>query len=76
MSAVLQDENDMSSSDQMTGHTSGKKSYTLFQGHSGPVHAATFSPIGDFVLSSSADTTSMIILAFLYSLKLGSSFIS
>ncbi|XP_022936938.1 transcription initiation factor TFIID subunit 5 isoform X3 [Cucurbita maxima] len=54
---VLQDENDMSTSDPVTGHTSGKRSYTLFQGHSGPVHSATFSPIGDFVLSSSADTT-------------------
>ncbi|TYK20000.1 transcription initiation factor TFIID subunit 5 [Cucumis melo var. makuwa] len=54
---VLQDENDMSTSDPVTGHTSGKRPYTLFQGHSGPVHSATFSPIGDFVLSSSADTT-------------------
>lgn len=73
---MLQDENDMSTSDQITGHTSGKRSYTLFQGHSGPVHSATFSPIGDFVLSSSADTTSMIILALRFSFKLGYTFIS
>ncbi|KAG7037645.1 Transcription initiation factor TFIID subunit 5 [Cucurbita argyrosperma subsp. argyrosperma] len=54
---VLQGENGLSTSDQMRGHTSGKWSYTLFQGRSGPVHSATFSPIGDFVLFSSADTT-------------------
>ncbi|KAK9130414.1 hypothetical protein Sjap_010901 [Stephania japonica] len=35
----------------------GKRSYTLFQGHAGPVYSATFSPIGDFILSSSSDST-------------------
>ncbi|KAJ4826749.1 hypothetical protein Tsubulata_050774 [Turnera subulata] len=29
----------------------------LLQGHSGPVHSVTSSPLGDFMLSSSADTT-------------------
>ncbi|GMN35298.1 hypothetical protein TIFTF001_005210 [Ficus carica] len=39
------------------GSSGGKRSYTLFQGHSGPVYSATFSPLGDFLLSSSADST-------------------
>ncbi|EXB86688.1 Transcription initiation factor TFIID subunit 5 [Morus notabilis] len=39
------------------GTSGGKRSYTLFQGHSGPVYSATFSPLGDFILSSSADST-------------------
>jgi WD40 repeat protein len=32
--------------------------YTLFQGHSGPVYSAAVSPFGDFLLSSSSDSTS------------------
>jgi WD40 repeat protein len=36
----------------------GKRTYTLFQGHSGPVYSAAFSPFGDFLLSSSSDLTS------------------
>lgn len=36
----------------------GKKPYTLFHGHSGPVYSATFSPFGEFLLSSSSDSTS------------------
>ncbi|KAL5665290.1 hypothetical protein ACJX0J_025398, partial [Zea mays] len=35
----------------------GKRTYTLFQGHSGPVYSAAFSPFGDFLLSSSSDLT-------------------
>ncbi|KAG5244443.1 transcription initiation factor TFIID [Salix suchowensis] len=55
--SILQDENDAAPSEHVSGPNSGKRSYTLFQGHSGPVHSASFSPLGDFVLSSSADTT-------------------
>ncbi|CAE6120148.1 unnamed protein product [Arabidopsis arenosa] len=53
-SGVLQGEND--TNDQIMG-PNGRRSYTLLLGHSGPVYSATFSPPGDFVLSSSADTT-------------------
>ncbi|KAE8731668.1 Transcription initiation factor TFIID subunit 5 [Hibiscus syriacus] len=56
-SSILQAENDSISSEHVVGPNGGKRSYTLFQGHSGPVHSATFSPLGDFILSSSADTT-------------------
>ncbi|CDP05651.1 unnamed protein product [Coffea canephora] len=44
-------------SDSLLGANSGRKSYTLFQGHSGPVYSATFSPFGDYILSSSSDST-------------------
>ena len=50
---ALQDENN-----QIVGQN-GRRNYTLLVGHSGPVYSATFSPPGDYVLSSSADTTSM-----------------
>ncbi|XP_027329791.1 transcription initiation factor TFIID subunit 5-like [Abrus precatorius] len=49
--------NDTSQNEQILGPNSGKRQYTLFQGHSGPVYATTFSPTGDFILSSSADKT-------------------
>ncbi|XP_027941718.1 transcription initiation factor TFIID subunit 5-like isoform X3 [Vigna unguiculata] len=49
--------NDMSQNEQVIGQNSGRRQYTLFQGHSGPVYAATFSAAGDFLLSSSADKT-------------------
>ncbi|KAG5098673.1 hypothetical protein AAZX31_17G208500 [Glycine max] len=49
--------NDTSQNEQNIGQNSGKRQCTLFQGHSGPVYAATFSPAGDFILSSSADKT-------------------
>ncbi|KAM6592321.1 hypothetical protein CsatA_000024 [Cannabis sativa] len=39
------------------GSNGVKRPYTLFQGHSGPVYSASFSPMGDFILSSSADST-------------------
>ncbi|XP_057959727.1 transcription initiation factor TFIID subunit 5 [Malania oleifera] len=51
--SILQGENDPSH----TGQNGGKRSYALFQGHSGPVYSATFSPMGDFILSSSSDST-------------------
>ncbi|XP_057824333.1 transcription initiation factor TFIID subunit 5 isoform X2 [Cryptomeria japonica] len=35
----------------------GKRSYTLLQGHAGPVYAANFSPEGEYILSASADNT-------------------
>ncbi|TYJ32822.1 hypothetical protein E1A91_A05G062300v1 [Gossypium mustelinum] len=56
-SSNLQVENDSSSSEQVLGPNGGKRSYTLFEGHSAPVYSATFSPLGDFILSSSVDTT-------------------
>jgi len=58
--ALSQGENDTSPNDQMFGQGFGKRQYTLFQGHSGPVYAASFSPVGDFILSSSADSTSTL----------------
>ncbi|KAJ0091469.1 hypothetical protein Patl1_12575 [Pistacia atlantica] len=39
------------------GANGSKRSYTLFQGHSGPVYSASFSPLGDYILSCSADAT-------------------
>ncbi|XP_062164343.1 transcription initiation factor TFIID subunit 5 [Alnus glutinosa] len=53
---VLQGENGTTSNEHVLGSRGGKR-YTLFQGHSGPVYSATFSPLGDFLLSSSADST-------------------
>ncbi|XP_021644951.1 transcription initiation factor TFIID subunit 5 isoform X2 [Hevea brasiliensis] len=55
--SVLQGENDTAPSEHVLGPNGVKRSYTLFQGHLGPVYSATFSPLGDFILSSSADTT-------------------
>ncbi|XP_022729245.1 transcription initiation factor TFIID subunit 5-like [Durio zibethinus] len=56
-SSTLQGEIDSASSEHVVGPNGGKRSYTLFKGHSGPVYSATFSPLGDFILSSAADTT-------------------
>ncbi|KAK4754451.1 hypothetical protein SAY87_002555 [Trapa incisa] len=53
----MQGENDTSNSELGMGTNNRKRSYTLLQGHSGPVHSTTFSPLGDFILSSSADST-------------------
>lgn len=58
--AALQGENGTTSSEQVLGSNGGKRPYTLFQGHSGPVYSATFNPLGDFILSSSADSTGML----------------
>ncbi|KAM0967936.1 hypothetical protein ACFX2I_016316 [Malus domestica] len=50
-------ENGTTTSSEQVLSNGGKKPYTLFQGHSGPVYSATFNPLGDFILSSSADST-------------------
>ncbi|TQD74612.1 hypothetical protein C1H46_039864 [Malus baccata] len=55
--AALQVENGTTTSSEQVLSNGGKKPYTLFQGHSGPVYSATFNPLGDFILSSSADST-------------------
>ncbi|XP_028789010.1 transcription initiation factor TFIID subunit 5 isoform X2 [Neltuma alba] len=57
VSSLSQGENDTSQNEQVLGQSGGRRQYTLFQGHSGPVYAASFSPVGDFILSSSADST-------------------
>ncbi|GMQ02863.1 hypothetical protein CsSME_00048906 [Camellia sinensis var. sinensis] len=56
-SSILQGENDFATSEHVLGADGGKRSYTLFRGHSGPVYSASFSPFGDFLLSSSSDST-------------------
>ncbi|KAL8153319.1 hypothetical protein V2J09_011079 [Rumex salicifolius] len=56
-STGLQGEYDTSTSEPILAATAGKKPYTLYQGHSGPVYSASFSPLGDFILSSSSDST-------------------
>ncbi|PRQ26897.1 putative transcription factor WD40-like family [Rosa chinensis] len=55
--SILQGENGTASSEQVAGSNGRKRPYTLFQGHSGPVYSATFNPLSDFILSSSADST-------------------
>ncbi|XP_021755176.1 transcription initiation factor TFIID subunit 5-like isoform X2 [Chenopodium quinoa] len=55
--SALQGEKDAAGNEQMLGTNGVKRPYTLFQGHSGPVYSASFSPLGDFILSSSADST-------------------
>lgn len=57
-SASSQGENGTSQGERISTVDEGKKPYTLFQGHSGPVYSAAFSPFGDFLLSSSSDSTS------------------
>ncbi|KAG0474273.1 hypothetical protein HPP92_013959 [Vanilla planifolia] len=53
----MQGENEYAHNETFIGHDEGKRSYTLFQGHSGPVYSSSFSPTGDFLLSSSSDST-------------------
>ncbi|KAL9678091.1 hypothetical protein QQ045_015930 [Rhodiola kirilowii] len=53
----LQGEEDSIANDSTAGSKAGTRNYTHFLGHSGPVYSATFSPLGDFILSSSADST-------------------
>ncbi|KAG0474278.1 hypothetical protein HPP92_013964 [Vanilla planifolia] len=53
----MQGENEYPHNETFIGHDEGKRSYTLFQGHSGPVYSSSFSPTGDFLLSSSSDST-------------------
>ncbi|KAL3617649.1 Transcription initiation factor TFIID subunit 5 [Castilleja foliolosa] len=50
-------ENELAPNDYMPSLNAGGRSYTLFRGHSGPIHSATFSPFGDYILSSSSDST-------------------
>ncbi|KAM0973030.1 hypothetical protein ACFX13_016679 [Malus domestica] len=57
LDSALQVENGTTTSSEQVLSNGGKKPYTLFQGHSGPVYSATFNPLGDFILSSSADST-------------------
>lgn len=52
-----QGENGPSQGERISTLDEGKRTYTLFQGHSGPVYSAAFSPFGDFLLSSSSDST-------------------
>ncbi|KAK0571240.1 hypothetical protein LWI29_012996 [Acer saccharum] len=68
--SVSQGENDTTPSEDVLGANGAKRSYTLFRGHSGPVYSATFNPLGDFILSSSADATIR-----LWSTKLNSSLV-
>ncbi|EPS72043.1 hypothetical protein M569_02713, partial [Genlisea aurea] len=55
--ATINAENESASAENSSGSIAGGKSFTLFRGHSGPIHSATFSPYGDFILSSSSDST-------------------
>ncbi|KAM7268972.1 hypothetical protein ACFE04_024469 [Oxalis oulophora] len=57
VSVVLQGENDSTPTEQVIQSNVDKRPYTLYTGHSGPVYSASFSPLGDFILSSSADST-------------------
>ncbi|KAL5647690.1 hypothetical protein ACJX0J_042045, partial [Zea mays] len=52
-----QNENGCSHGEHISTLDEGKRTYTIFQGHSGPVYSAAFSPFGDFLLSSSLDLT-------------------
>ncbi|CAM0909165.1 unnamed protein product [Alopecurus aequalis] len=52
-----QGENGTSQGEHLSLTSEGKRPYTLFQGHAGPVYSAAFSPFGDFLLSSSSDST-------------------
>lgn len=56
-SSILQDDTDLARAENILGSNVGKRSYTLYRGHSGPIYSATFSPFGDFLLSSSSDST-------------------
>ncbi|KAH6808281.1 TBP-associated factor 5 [Perilla frutescens var. frutescens] len=53
-----QGENQLASSEPSS--SVGGRYYTLFRGHAGPVHSATFSSFGDFILSSSSDSISRL----------------
>lgn len=60
----MQDENEITPTEQLLGTEDGKRSYTLFQGHAGPIYSATFSPLGDFILSSSSDSTGTFLFIY------------
>lgn len=57
-SANLQGDDESGQNGHLLGSDDGEGSYTLFRGHSGPIYSATFSPLADFLLSSSSDSTS------------------
>lgn len=61
MSAPSQGEHELVPTEPSS--SAGGRNYTLFRGHAGPVHSATFSPFGDFILSSSSDSTSRLYFA-------------
>ncbi|CAI9767260.1 unnamed protein product [Fraxinus pennsylvanica] len=50
-------ENELASNENILNANAKGRSYTLFRGHSGPIYSATFSPFGEFLLSSSSDST-------------------
>ncbi|KAL5647155.1 hypothetical protein ACJX0J_041510, partial [Zea mays] len=52
-----QNENGCSHGEHISTLDEGKRTYTLFQGHSGPVYSAAFRPFRDLLLSSSSDLT-------------------
>ncbi|XP_078443254.1 TBP-associated factor 5 [Wolffia australiana] len=56
-STDAQGENVAPQNGHVLGSEERKQPYTLLQGHAGPVHAASFSPDGDYILSSSSDST-------------------
>lgn len=58
----MQGEKESAKNENLPATEEGKKPYTLFHGHSGPVYSATFSPFGEFLLSSSSDSTSKTFL--------------
>ncbi|XP_022889777.1 transcription initiation factor TFIID subunit 5-like isoform X1 [Olea europaea var. sylvestris] len=57
ISAPSQGENELAPNENILNANAKGRSYTLFRGHSGPVYSTTFSPYGDFLLSSSSDST-------------------
>lgn len=66
--APSQGEIELTSNDPSSNN--GGRSYTLFRGHAGPLHSATFSPLGDFLLSSSSDSTGKLLLALTFCILL------
>ncbi|KAK8916869.1 hypothetical protein KSP39_PZI022521 [Platanthera zijinensis] len=55
--ASMQGDSESAQNDHLLGSDDGNRSYTLFQGHSGPVYSSSFCPTGEFLLSSSSDST-------------------
>ncbi|PKU85694.1 Dynein assembly factor with WDR repeat domains 1 [Dendrobium catenatum] len=68
----MQGENESSQNEIFLGSDEGKRSYTLFQGHSGPVYSSSFCPTGEFLLSSSADSTIGFLGTILWAYSFGS----
>ncbi|KAK6127828.1 hypothetical protein DH2020_038430 [Rehmannia glutinosa] len=60
-------EDELAPNDHMPSSNAGGRTYTLFRGHAGPVHSATFSPFGDYLLSSSSDSTNLCIIPMQFS---------